>query len=100
MPTTLPSSASTPTCKISPFVSTDAQGDEAEASKYQLFGIRLDTSGSVRDVSVPPLGDPTLDLGVTPRLAFNVRSALDHAWKAWELPERWRERARAISAVA
>jgi nicotinate phosphoribosyltransferase len=70
------------------------QGDEAEARKYQLFGVRLDTSGSVRDVSVPPLGDPTLDLGVTPRLVFNVRSALDHAWEAWELPERWRERAR------
>jgi nicotinate phosphoribosyltransferase len=58
-----------------------------------LYGVRLDTSGSVRDVSVPPLGDPALDLGVTPRLVFNVRSALDHAWEAWALPEHWRERA-------
>ncbi len=70
------------------------RGQEAEADKYQLYGVRLDTSGSVRDVSVPPLGDPTLDLGVTPRLVFNVRSALDHAWEAWKLPAQWRERAR------
>jgi nicotinate phosphoribosyltransferase len=48
----------------------------------------------VRDVSVPPLGDAMLDLGVTPRLVFNVRSALDHAWEAWDLPGAWRERAR------
>ena len=70
------------------------RGEEAEAIKYRLYGVRLDTSGSVRDVSVPPLGDPALDLGVTPRLVFNVRSALDHAWEAWALPELWRERAR------
>jgi len=70
------------------------RGQEAEANQYRLYGVRLDTSGSVRDVSVPPLGDPTLDLGVTPRLVFNVRSALDHAWEAWKLPEQWRERAR------
>jgi len=69
-------------------------GEEAEAVKYRLYGVRLDTSGSVRDVSVPPLGDPTLDLGVTPRLVFNVRSALDHAWEAWNLPADWCERAR------
>jgi nicotinate phosphoribosyltransferase len=70
------------------------RGDEAEAVKYRLYGVRLDTSGSVRDVSVPPLGDPALDLGVTPRLVFNVRSALDHAWEAWDLPADWCERAR------
>ena len=70
------------------------QGDETEAKKYRLYGVRLDTSGGVRDVSVPPLGDVTLDLGVTPRLVFNVRNALDHAWEAWDLPGAWRERAR------
>ena len=72
---------------------TDA-GNEIEAKKYRLYGVRLDTSGSVRDVSVPPLGDAMLDLGVTPRLVFNVRSALDHAWEAWDLPGAWREQAR------
>ena len=69
------------------------RGEQAEAEKYRLYGVRLDTSGSVRDVSVPPLGEATLDLGVTPRLVFNVRGALDHAWEAWELPNEWRERA-------
>ncbi len=61
-------------------------GDEDEAQKYVLFGVRLDTSGGMRDVNVPPLGDPALDLGVTPRLVFTVRQALDAAWEEWNLP--------------
>lgn len=65
-----------------------------EAAKYRLFGVRLDTSGSVRDVSVPPLGEAALDLGVTPRLVFNVRQALDSAWERWSLPIAWKDRAR------
>ena len=32
-------------------------GNTEEAAKYKLYGVRLDTSGSIRDVSVPPLGD-------------------------------------------
>ncbi len=69
-------------------------GDETEARKYLLYGVRLDTSGSVRDVSVPPLGDPSLDLGVNPRLVFIVRQALNSAWERWSLPPAWGERAR------
>jgi nicotinate phosphoribosyltransferase len=69
-------------------------GDETEARKYRLYGVRLDTSGSLRDVSVPPLGDPALDLGVNPRLVFTVRQALDAAWERWDLPLAWRDRAR------
>src|SRR5512143_1104107 len=69
-------------------------GDAEEAAKYKLYGVRLDTSGSIRDVSVPPLGDPALDLGVTPRLVFNVRRALDAAADSWDLPSSWREPAR------
>ena len=61
-------------------------GQRDEAEKYVLYGVRLDTSGSLRDVNVPPLGDPALDLGVTPRLVFNVRQALDSAWESWSLP--------------
>ncbi|MBI5954121.1 MAG: nicotinate phosphoribosyltransferase [Chloroflexi bacterium] len=70
------------------------EGDKEEAKKYRLYGVRLDTSGSLRDVSVQPLGDPALDLGVNPRLVFNVRQGLDHAWENWTLPEAWKERAR------
>ena len=70
-------------------------GDETEAKKYVLYGVRLDTSGSVRDVSVPPLGEPSLDLGVVPRLVFTVRRALDTAWERWgDLPPAWEARAR------
>lgn len=72
---------------------TDA-GNKEEAEKYKLYGVRLDTSGSLRDVSVTPLGDPPLDLGVNPRLVFNVRSALDSAWERWDLPVSWIEAAR------
>ncbi|MCA1899186.1 MAG: nicotinate phosphoribosyltransferase [Chloroflexi bacterium] len=69
-------------------------GNAEEAKKYRLYGVRLDTSASLRDVSVQPLGDPALDLGVNPRLVFNVRQALDQVWTNWDLPEAWREKAR------
>jgi nicotinate phosphoribosyltransferase len=71
-------------------------GDEAEANKYVLYGVRLDTSASVRDVSVPPLGDAALDLGVNPRLVFTVRQALDNAWERWNVRPKWEERAKAF----
>jgi nicotinate phosphoribosyltransferase len=70
-------------------------GNEEQARKYVLYGVRLDTSRSVRDVAVPPLGDPELDLGVNPRLVFIVREALNRAWESWGLPPEWEERAQA-----
>ncbi|MDD5369511.1 MAG: nicotinate phosphoribosyltransferase [Anaerolineaceae bacterium] len=69
-------------------------GDAAEANRYRLYGVRLDTSASLRDEAVPPIGDADLDLGVNPRLVFLVRQALDNAWQAWDLPASWQERAR------
>ena len=76
------------------YVELHDAGDETEAAKYTLYGIRLDTSGSLRDVSVAPLGDPALDLGVTPRLVFTVRKALDSAWENWSMPDAWTDAAR------
>lgn len=70
------------------------QGDQAEAAKYVLFGVRLDTSGTLRDVSVEPIGDPALDLGVNPRLVFNVRHGLDSAFESWAIPAAWKDTAR------
>lgn len=69
-------------------------GAQTEAQRYLLFGIRLDTSSSVRDVSVPSLGKPELDMGVNPRLVFIARNAVNTAWEKWELPEKWLNRAR------
>lgn len=71
-------------------------GAESDAQKYVLYGVRLDTSGNVRDASVLPLGEASLDLGVNPRLVFNVRQALNTAWERWsDLPAHWQARAQA-----
>lgn len=72
---------------------TDA-GKLEEAERYRLYGVRLDTSASLRDVAVPPLGDPVLDMGVNPRLVFLVRQALDSVWQDCDLPAEWCARAR------
>jgi nicotinate phosphoribosyltransferase len=69
-------------------------GREEEADRYRLYGVRLDTSKNLRDISVPPIGDPELDLGVNPRLVFLVRQALDNAWEQWNIPNNWQEKAQ------
>ncbi|MBN2047427.1 MAG: nicotinate phosphoribosyltransferase [Anaerolineaceae bacterium] len=58
-------------------------GNKAEAEKYRLFGVRLDTSAALMDFSLEATGDPKQDLGVNPRLVRKVRDTLDHAWEAW-----------------
>jgi len=60
-------------------------GRRDEALKYKLFGVRPDTSSSMRDVSVPPLGDKRLDCGVNARLVFAMREAIDREWASWGL---------------
>jgi nicotinate phosphoribosyltransferase len=60
-------------------------GKADEARKYKLYGVRPDTSGNMRDVSVPPLGDKHLDCGVNPRLVFLMREAIDREWQSWNL---------------
>jgi nicotinate phosphoribosyltransferase len=72
---------------------TDA-GAAEQARRYRLYGVRPDTSGSLRDISVPPLGQKELDMGVNPRLVFNLRQAIDDAWRQWDLAPEWAERAR------
>lgn len=70
------------------------RGDADDARRFVLFGVRVDTSGTLRDASVPPIGDPKLDLGVTPRLIHTLRDAIDHAWRDWGLSGGWAERAQ------
>jgi nicotinate phosphoribosyltransferase len=69
-------------------------GNTDEAARYVLYGVRTDTSGTLRDISVPPLGAAELDLGVNPRLVFQLRQSLDGAWQQWNLPVEWQEKAR------
>ncbi|MBN1310174.1 MAG: nicotinate phosphoribosyltransferase [Anaerolineae bacterium] len=71
-----------------------SQGQEEEAEKFRLFGVRLDTSSSMRDSALEPLGDPALDLGVNPRLVVAVRKELDRAWESWDVPTSWQEETR------
>lgn len=69
------------------------QGKPEEAARYILYGVRTDTSAALRDKSIMPIGDPALDLGVNPRLVFQMRQALDNAWKSWNLSGEWLDRA-------
>ncbi len=61
-------------------------GAHEEARKYVLYGVRPDTGSTMRDVSVPPIGDRRLDCGVNPRLVHALRAAIDRAWEDWGLP--------------
>ena len=70
------------------------RGEPEKALRYKLHGVRPDTSSSLRDVSVAPLGDPKLDCGVSPRLVFEMRKAIDRAYVDWDLPPEWVDRAR------
>lgn len=63
-------------------------GDIDEAVKYKLYGVRLDTPRNLRDITIPPLGDPELDCGVNPRLVFMTRQAFDQAPDQMNLPLR------------
>ncbi len=87
---------STKVCKImfENYLKEIAMGDLVSAKKFILYGVRLDTSGSLRDISVQPMGDPTLDLGVNPRLVFNVRQALDNVWKTWNIDPNMKQQAK------
>jgi nicotinate phosphoribosyltransferase len=69
-------------------------GRPDEAERYRLFGVRPDTSGNLRDISVAPIGDKRLDCGVNPRLVHNLRNAIDGAWRTWDLPIGWEDEAR------
>lgn len=70
-----------------------AAGNDAEAEKFRLFGVRLDTSGNMRDISIDPIGDPKLDFGVNPRLVVLVREALNRAWESWGVAPNWEQEA-------
>lgn len=71
-----------------------SKGQTQEAKKYCLHGVRTDTSGNMKDASIVPLGDEKLDMGVNPRLVWNMRNAIDSAYMHWKLPLEAIETAR------
>lgn len=79
------------------FLSLQRANQPQEAERYRLYGVRLDTSATLRDASILPLGDPALDLGVNPRLVFMLRQALDNDWQNWDLKAEDRDLARQFS---
>jgi nicotinate phosphoribosyltransferase len=66
----------------------DAEGQR----RWRLDGVRLDTSASLRDVSLGP-DDP---FGVNPKLVRLVRAALDSAWESWNVPQHLVDAAKAF----
>lgn len=64
-----------------------------EAKKYLLFGVRADTASDVRDISVEPSGDPSLDFGVNPHLIYKIRNQLDTMSTDPSIPSKWKKEA-------
>ena len=64
--------------------------DTTEQKRWTLYGIRLDTSGTLRDASLGQ-GAPR---GVNPLLVFTVREALNRAWESWDVPSHLEDVAR------
>lgn len=57
-------------------------GSETDRRRWTLYGVRLDTSSKLRDISLAP-DDPR---GVNPVLVRAMRTALDTAWESWNVP--------------
>lgn len=70
------------------------RGDTTDAERWKLYGVRLDTGGSMVDAGLEPLGDPDLDMGVNPRLVTLVRRTLDNLWTHWNVSGQWEDRAK------
>lgn len=65
-------------------------GDETAMRQWTLNGVRLDTSGTLRDKALKE-GDPK---GVSPLLVRTVRRALNNAWASWNVPHALEEVAK------
>ena len=57
-------------------------GDADGQRRWTLHGVRIDTSGNLRDVSLEPDGP----FGINPQLIRVVRGAVDAAWERWYVP--------------
>lgn len=65
--------------------------DPDSQRRWTLFGVRLDTSSNMRDISLPESGGS----GVNPALVRIVREAIDSAWQRWQVPPHLLEVAQA-----
>jgi nicotinate phosphoribosyltransferase len=61
-----------------------------EMKRWTLNGVRLDTSGKLRDASQPD----GAERGVSPQLVFTVREAINSTWESWDVPNKLQDVAR------
>ncbi len=67
------------------------QADDGDGlARWRLNGVRLDTSATLRDRSLPA----EAERGVSPQLVFTVREALNSAWESWGVPRELESVAR------
>ena len=69
------------------YIACVRRGNDEEAKRFKLFGVRLDTSSALIDKSLVPMGEKREDYGVNPRLVHAVRNGLDDAWREWGLAQ-------------
>lgn len=55
--------------------------NQIEMKRWTLNGVRLDTSGTLRDGSQPD----GAERGVSPQLVFTVREAINTTWESWNV---------------
>lgn len=65
-------------------------GDDTTMKQWTLNGVRVDTSGQIRDKSLDD-NDPK---GVNPVLVRKLRAALNSAWESWGVPPELEDVAR------
>jgi len=74
------------------YIDLTERGDAAEAARYVLYGVRVDTPARLIDASIGN-GGPD-DHGVNPKLIRNVREALDGLHEHGGIPQQQRQAAR------
>lgn len=63
------------------YVQAYQDGNQNEMKRWTLNGVRLDTSGKLRDMSQPD----GAERGVSPQLVFTVREAINATWESWDI---------------
>lgn len=87
------------------YYSLERAGQHETAKRYQLFGVRTDTSGNMVDKSIQPLGDKKLDCGVNARLIWQMKKAVLENYKSWtwldkegqEMARQWSEKIKIVA---
>jgi len=72
------------------YVKAYQDDNQEEMKRWTLNGVRLDTSGKLRDASQPD----GAERGVSPQLVFTMREAINTTWESWDVPHNLKDVAR------